>query len=118
MRSKGGNERGKRRDLVPWYLPGSAYNHYFSGGQYLLNHSIMDDLLCCAPCAVDPRVQFSGTCTKPSVTDQHMQQGAICYQLFKQRLIRSVSKPSISQRLQIKEDTVEPSVLARDIILW
>ena len=31
-----------------------------------------------------------------------------------QRLILSVSKPSISQRSQIKEDTVEPSVPARE----
>ena len=37
----------------------------------------------------------------------------ICYQWFKQRLILSVSEPSISQRSQIKEDTVEPSVPAR-----
>jgi len=33
--------------------------------------------------------------------------------VFKQRLILSVSKPSISQRSQIKQDTVEPSVPAR-----
>jgi len=39
---------------------------------------------------------------------------AICYQWFKQRLILSVSKPRISQRSQIKEDTVEPSVPARE----
>ena len=38
-----------------------------------------------------------------------IQQEAICYQRFKQRLILSVSEPSISQRSQIKEDTVEPS---------
>ena len=42
-----------------------------------------------------------------------IQQEAICYQWFKQQLILSVSKPSISQRSQIKEDTVEPSVPAR-----
>ena len=51
------------------------------------------------------------------MTDQHIQQDTIYYQWFKQRLILSVSKPSISQRSQIKEDTVEPSVLARDINL-
>ena len=45
------------------------------------------------------------------MTDQSIQQDAICYQWFKQRLILNVSKPSISQRSQIKEDTVEPSVL-------
>jgi len=52
------------------------------------------------------------------MTDQDMQQDAISYQWFKQWLILSISKPSISQWSQIKEDTVEPSVLARDIILW
>ena len=46
-----------------------------------------------------------------------MQQEAICYQWFKQRLILSVSIPSISQRSQIKEDTVEPSVPAREFNL-
>jgi len=47
-----------------------------------------------------------------------IQQEAICYQWFKQRLILSVSKPSIySQRSQIKEDTVEPSVPAREFSL-
>ena len=43
-----------------------------------------------------------------------IQQEAICYQSFKQRLILSISEPSISQRSQIKEDTVEPSVPARE----
>jgi len=38
-----------------------------------------------------------------------IQQEAICYQWFKQWLILSISKPSISQQSQIKEDTVEPS---------
>jgi len=46
-----------------------------------------------------------------------IQQEAICYQWFKQRLILSVSKPSISQRSQIIEDTVEPSVPAREFTL-
>ena len=46
------------------------------------------------------------------MTGQRIQQEAICYQWFKQRLILSVSEPSISQRSQIKEDTVEPSVAA------
>ena len=43
--------------------------------------------------------------TEPLMTGQRIQQEAICYQWFKQRLILSVSKPSISQRSQIKEDT-------------
>ena len=47
------------------------------------------------------------------MTGQRIQQEAICYQWSKQQLILSVSEPSISQRSQIKEDTVEPSVLAR-----
>ena len=53
------------------------------------------------------------------MTGQAIQQEAICYQWFKQRLILSVSKPSrpISQRSQIKEDTVEPSVPAREFNL-
>jgi len=46
-----------------------------------------------------------------------IQQEAICYQWFKQRLILRVFKPSISQRSQIKEDTVEPSVPAREFNL-
>jgi len=46
--------------------------------------------------------------------NERIQLEAICYQLFKQRLILSVSKPSISQRSQIKEDTVEPSLPARE----
>ena len=49
------------------------------------------------------------------MTDQRIQQDAICYQWFKQRLMLNVSKPSISQQSQIKEDTVEPSVLSQDI---
>jgi len=51
------------------------------------------------------------------MTGQRIQQEAICYQWFKQRLVLSVSKPSISQRSQIKEDTVEPSVPARELNL-
>jgi len=46
-----------------------------------------------------------------------IQQEAICYQWFKQRIILSVSEPSISQRSQIKEDTVKPSVPAREFNL-
>jgi len=48
------------------------------------------------------------------MTGQSIQQEAICYQWFKQRLILSVSEPSISQRSQIKEVTVEPSVPVRE----
>ena len=48
------------------------------------------------------------------MTGECIQQEAICYQYFKQRLILSVSKPSISQQSQFKEDTVEPSVPAQE----
>jgi len=51
------------------------------------------------------------------MTGQHIQQKAICYQWFKQRLILSVSEPSISQWSRIKEETVEPSVPAQEINL-
>jgi len=51
------------------------------------------------------------------MTGQHIWQEAICYQWFKQLLILSVSEPNISQRSQIKEDTVEPSVSARELSL-
>jgi len=51
------------------------------------------------------------------MTGQCIQQEAICYQYFEQRLILSVSKPSISQQSQFKEDTVEPSVPAREFNL-
>jgi len=51
------------------------------------------------------------------MTGQHIRQETICYQWFKQRLILSVSEPSISQWSQIKEDTVEPSVPAREFNL-
>jgi len=52
------------------------------------------------------------------MSNQRIQQDAICYQWFKQHLILSTSKPSVSQLSQIKEDIVKPSVLAQDIILW
>ena len=51
------------------------------------------------------------------MSGQRIQQEAICYQWFKQRLILSISKPSISQWSQIKENTVEPSVPAREFNL-
>jgi len=51
------------------------------------------------------------------MTGQRIQQEAICYQWFKQRLMLSVSKPSISQRSQTKEDTVELPVPAREFNL-
>ena len=53
--------------------------------------------------------------TEQLMTGQRIQQ--ICYQWFKQQLILSVSKPSISQWSQIKEDPVKPSVPAREFNL-
>ena len=40
------------------------------------------------------------------MADQRIQQDVICYQWFKQQLILSISKPSISHRSPIKEDNV------------
>jgi len=51
------------------------------------------------------------------MTGQRIQQEAICYHWFKQRLILSVSEPSIRQRSQIKEDTVEPTAPAQEFNL-
>ena len=71
-----------------------------------------------APILPTPRVQFSGACERtPLMTGQRIQQEAICYQCFKQQLMLSVSEPSISQRSQIKEDTVKPSVPAQEFNL-
>jgi len=72
-------------------------------------YCMMDGHSSCAPRTVGPMVQFSGVCVwiQPLMTGK-------AYSRFKQRLIGllSVSKPSINQRSQIKEDTVEPSVPA------
>ena len=83
-------------------------------------YCMMDGHSSCAPRIVGPRVQFSGACevVNRAIDDRPgIQQKTICYQWFKQRLILSVSKPSISQRSQIKQDTVEPSVPAREFNL-
>jgi len=78
---------------------------------------MMYGLSSCARRTVGPRIQFSGACEL--MTGQCIHQEAICYQWFKQRLILSVSESesSIGQRSQIKEDTVEPSVPAREFNL-
>ena len=77
----------------------------------------MDGHSSCAPRTVGPRVQFMVRVNKAIDDRPGIQQEAICYQWFKQRLILSISKPSISQRSQITEDTVEPSVPAREFNL-
>jgi len=80
-------------------------------------YCMMDDHSSCAPHTVGPRVQFCGACDQAIDDRPGIQQEAICYQCFKQRLILSVFKPSISQRSQIKEDTVGPFVPAREFNL-
>ena len=77
----------------------------------------MDGHSSCAPRIVGPRVQLAVRVNRAIDDRPDIQQEAICYQWFKQRLILSVSEPSISQRSQIKEDTVEPSVPAREFNL-
>ena len=77
-------------------------------------YCMMDGHSSSVPRTVGPRVQFSGACEQ-----SHWWPASAysCYQWFKQRLILSISEPSISQRSQIKEDTVEPSVAAREFNL-
>jgi len=80
-------------------------------------YCIIDGHSSSAPRTVGPRVQLSGACEMPLMTGQRIQQEAICYQWFKQLLMLRFSEPSISQRSQIKEDTVEPFVPAREFNL-
>ena len=70
---------------------------------------MMDGHSSCAPRTVGPRVQFSGALNR-TVDDRpaHTAGG---------HLLSVVSEPSISQRSQIKEDTVEPSVPAKEFNL-
>jgi len=51
------------------------------------------------------------------MTGHRIQQEAICYQWFKQQAATNTERLWISQRSQIKEDTVEPSVPAREFNL-
>jgi len=80
-------------------------------------YCMMDGHSSCAPRTVGPSVQFMVRLNKAIDDRPGIQQEAICYQWFKQRLILSISKHSISQRSQITEDTVEPSVPAREFNL-
>jgi len=60
-----------------------------------------------------PRVQFSGACEQSHWWPaRHTAGGHLLSVAQAATNILSVSKPSISQRSQIKEDTVEPSVPA------
>ena len=64
-----------------------------------------------------PQGPFIGACEVVNRAIDASAYSSVCYQWFKQRLILSVSEPSISQCSQIKEDAVEPSVTARDFNL-
>jgi len=78
-------------------------------------YCMMDGHNSCAPWTPGSNL---AVCVNRAIDDRPgIQQEAICYQWFKQRLILSVSNPSISQQSQIKEDTVEPSVCAREFNL-
>ena len=78
-------------------------------------YCMMDGHNLCAPWT--PGSNFALRVNRAIDDRPGIQQEAICYQWFKQRLILSVSEPSISQRSQIKEETVEPSVPAREFNL-
>jgi len=80
-------------------------------------YCMMDGHSSCGPRTVGPRSNLAVHVNIAIDDRPGIQQEAICYQWFKQRLILSVSEPSISQRSQIKEDTVEPSVPAREFNL-
>ena len=80
-------------------------------------YCMIDAIAPCATRTMGPRSNLA-VCVNRAIDDRPgIQQEAICYQWFKQRLILSVSNPSISQQSQIKEDTVEPSVCAREFNL-
>ena len=76
-------------------------------------YCIMDGHSSCAPRTVGPGSNLAVHVDR--AIDDRLDHTA--YPWFKQRLILSVSKPSISQRSQIKEDTVEPSVPPREFNL-
>ena len=80
-------------------------------------YCMMDGHSSCAPRTVGPGFNLAVRVNRAIDDRPGIQQEAICYQWFKQRLILSVSKPSISQRSEIKEDTVEPSMPAREFNL-
>ena len=82
-------------------------------------YCMMDGHSSWAPRTVGPRVQLSGACEQSHwwPASAYSRRPSVFYQWFKQRLILSVSKPSIIQRSQIKEDTVEPSMPAREFNL-
>ena len=80
-------------------------------------YCMMDGHSSCAPRTMAPESNLAVHVNRAIHDRPGIQQEAICYQWFKQRLILSVSEPSISKRSQIKEDTVEPSEPAREFNL-
>jgi len=72
----------------------------------------MDGHSSCAPRTVGPGSNLAVRVNTAIEDWPGIQQEAICYQWFKQRLILSISKPSISQRSHIKEDTVDRTLCA------
>jgi len=60
----------------------------------------------CAPHTVGPRVQFSGACEQSHWWPARRTAGGHLLSVVQ---ATTNTKPSISQRSQIKEDTVEPS---------
>jgi len=80
-------------------------------------YCMMDGHSSCAPHTVGPWSNLAVGVNRAVDDRPGIHQEAICYQWFKQRLILRVSKPSISQRQQIKKDTVEPYVPAREFNL-
>ena len=75
-------------------------------------YCMMDGHSSCAPRTVGPRVQFSGACEQSHWWPaRHTAGGHLLL------VVQTAIKPSISQRSQIKEDTVELSVPAREFNL-
>jgi len=80
-------------------------------------YCMMDGLSSSTPHTMGPGSNLAVHVNRSIDDRPGIQQEAICYQWFKQRLILSISKPSISQQSQIKEDTIELSVPAREFNL-
>jgi len=80
-------------------------------------YCMMDGHSSCAPHTVSHGSNLEVRVNKAIDERPGIQQEAICYQWFKQQLLLSVSKPSNSQRSQVKENTIKPSVPAREFNL-
>jgi len=73
-------------------------------------YCIMDGHSSCAPRTVGPRVKLSGACEQSHWWPARHTAGGHLLSVVQAATNTQVSEPSISQRSQIKEDTVEPSV--------